>query len=477
MKFVIAVAVALSFCCKVKAQCSAHPVSVTHQSSTAFPLPKQCMTALHDRLGRPYLYVAGKERGLLVYNVSSIGAPVLVDSVTVASLNALELMSVSQDGNYLYLALGNVFNNASVPGMAIVDVTVPTSPVLKSVWKYYVQSGGAGIIKAEGNYAYLGAMRRGLMIFDISDKTNPVLQSIFKPSNSFPNPTNPDSLKYNARGLAVRSSIVYLCDDAGGVRVINATNKSAPVETGHFSNPAVYNRPRAYNNLELDDTLLYVAVDYCGMEILSVADTANMHMVGWWNPWHCESLSNTWFNSPGHTNEIHFDPGCKDVFMSSGKSEINVVNVSNPASPDSCTKYSSPGGNVGVWGLDLYHDQVYACYIYVPLGIPFFSNWSGVKSFTWNNCTTAQVPLSVPGQGPEVYPNPAGGSFNIHIPQVPGTEVLVSLRDIIGARVYQATFEHQADLVIHPGKILPGNYFVEIRYDNTTFYKRLTLAY
>lgn len=478
MKNILTIGVAILLSCNVKAQCSVHPVTVTHQSSVSFPLPKQCMTAIHDRVGRPYVYVAGKERGLLVYNVSSLTAPVLVDSITVASLSTLELMSVSQDGNYLYLALGNVFNNSSVPGMAIVDVTIPTSPILKSVWKYHAQSGGAGIVKTEGNYAYLGAMRRGLMILDISDKTNPVLQSIFKPTNSFPNPTNPDSLKYNARGLAVRSSIVYLCDDAGGVRVINATNKTTPVETGHFSNPAVYSRPRAYNNLVLDDTLLYVAVDYCGMEVLSVADTANIHMVGWWNPWHCESLSNTWFNSPGHTNEIQYDPVCKDVFMSSGKSEINVVNVSNPASPDSCTKYSTPGGNVGVWGLDVYQDQVYACYIYVPLGIPFFSNWSGIKALKWNNCLTAETPLSTIDAGPEVYPNPTEGYFKVRLPHPTGAEVVVCVYDIIGTRVYHRKFEQQIDdFAIQLSGIPAGQYFVEIKYDNTVFYKRLVLAH
>jgi hypothetical protein len=432
------------------------------------------MSAIHDELGKPYLYVAGKERGLLIYDVSNIASPALIDSIKVADLYGLEVMSASQSGTYVYIALGSVFSNSAVPGMAIIDVNDPRSPVLKSVWKYHAQSGGAGIVKAEGNYAYLGAMRRGLMILDITDKTNPILVSVFKPSNSYPNPTNPDSLKYNARGMAVRNSIVYLCDDAGGVRVINATNKLTPTETGQYSNPAVYNRPRAYNNVVLDDTLLYVAVDYCGMEALSVANVNNIKLVGWWNPWHCESFSNTWFNSLGHTNEIQYSAACKTVFMSSGKSEINVVNVANPASPDSCTKYTTPGGNVGVWGLALYEDQLYACYVYVPLGIPFFSNWSGVKAFTWNNCAAAGMHEVADEAKPDIFPNPSRGSFSVHLPPA-SVEVSVRIYDIVGVKLFDHTFGNNTDVEVRLQNVYVGNYFAEIMYNGNTIYKRVMI--
>ncbi len=469
----------LLFFDKGYAQCAAHPVTLTYQGEAAFPLPDECMSAVHDQAGRPYLYVAGKERGLLIYDVSTLSAPVLIDSVKVTDLDTMELMSVSQDGNYLYLALGNTFVNTSDPGMAIVDVTVPAAPVLKSVWKYPVPSGGAGIVKVEGNYAYLGAMRRGLMILDVTDKTHPLLQSVFKPSILFPNPSGPDSLKYNARGMAVLHDIVYLCYDAGGIRVINAVNKSAPVETGHYSNPAIYSRPRAYNNVVLNDTLLYVAADYCGMEILSIADTSNVYQVGWWNPWHCESLSNTWFNSPGHTNEIQYDPFCKDVFLASGKSEMNVVNVTDPTSPDSCTKYSTAGGNVGVWGVALYQDQVYLCYIYVPLGIPFFSNWSGVKALTWNDCGTTDINGATAKEQFALYPSPADIDVRVVLPVDAGEQVTFGISDLLGRR-------HRSGMVAYPGGLgidipvgeLPdGNYFIRIQAAGRLFNKEFVVQH
>lgn len=460
---------------RIFAQCSSTPVTITQKGSAAFALPKECMSAVHDELGKSYLYVAGKERGLLIYDVSNVAAPFVVDSIKVSDMLGLEAMSVTQAGNYVYVALGNVFSNSSLPGMAIIDVEYPTHPVLKGVWKYFAQSGGAGIVKVEGNYAYLGAMRRGLMILDVSDKMNPSLVSVFKPSISYPNPTNPDSLKYNARGMAVRNSIVYLCDDAGGLRVIDATNKSTPVEIGKYANPAVYNRPRAYNNVILDDTLLYVAVDYCGMEVLSVANVSNIRLVGWWNPWHCESFSNTWFNSGGHTNEIQYSGGCKTVFLSSGKSEINVVNVANPASPDSCTRYTTPGGNVGVWGLSLYRDELYACYIYVPLGIPFYSNWSGVKTFTWNNCAAAGIQEVNSTHEVELYPNPSDGSFRVRLPSGVNGGVSIAVYNLVGVKIFDGSFDGIADPEVGAANMVPGSYLVAVKYNGKAHYKRLTI--
>ncbi len=459
-------------------QCSMHPVSMNHESDIQFQNPKECMSAIHDQQGKNYLYVAGKERGLVIYDVSNIAAPMQIDSIKTSDMQNMEVMSVSQNGNYLYLALGNIFVNSSTPGMAIVDVSDPTHVVLKSVWKYNIQSGGAGIVKTEGNYAYLGAMRRGLMILDISDKTNIVLISVFKPDISYPNPTNPDSLKYNARGLAVKNSIVYLCDDAGGIRIIDATNKAVPQEKGHYANPAVYSKARAYNNVALDDTLLYVSVDYCGMEILSVADIYNVKMVSWWNPWHCESPSNIWLNSNGHTNELQYDPACKIVFLASGKSEVIAVNVADPTNPDSCTKYTTSGGNVGTWGLALYNNLIYACYIYVPTGIPFYSNWSGVKAFSWNSCATYEPNLAVTKPDVRLYPNPSGGKLYLQSTWKESGEVVLKVFDLPGKLACVRTIhvtkgENTADVSLNG--IQAGVYIAEINVNGYKEYKQIVI--
>ena len=247
--------------------------------------------------------------------------------------------------------------------MAIIDVTNPSSA---TVTDYYIipnSSSGAGIVKVEGNYAYLGGMRSGLIILDVSDKTNIVYNSQYIPDVNYP-VANPNVDLYNARGMEVKNSIVYLCYDAGGLRIINCENKFFPVETGQYANPSSFtpfNLPRAYNNIILDDTLVYISVDYCGLEVLDISDTTNINLVGWWNPYNCPN--NNWFSSPSHTNELAYDKACKRLFVSTGKSDMMVLDVSDPMQPDSCNYYGGVSNNIGTWGVSLHQDKIFLSYI------------------------------------------------------------------------------------------------------------------
>lgn len=379
-------------------------------------IPSTCnqmaMTMMHDILDRPYLYVANKEAGLKIYDISTISSPALVATIPISLYDSLDVMNVSQNGNYLYLALGNSFTNPQAGGMAIVDVSTPTLP---NVTDYFVvpnSSSGGGIVKVEGNYAYLGAMQSGLVILDIADKNNILFVSQFMPSINYPPINNPNSSLYNARGMEVKNSIVYLCFDAGGFRIINCTNKQLPIETGRWCNPAVYtpqNHPKAYNNLVVDDTLVYIAVDYCGMEVLNISDTSNITLHGWWNPYNCPN--NNWFNTPVHSNEIHYDANCKRVFLSTGKSDLMVVDVSNPSQPDSCSNYGGVSNNLGTWGVGVYQDQIYLSYICAL--IPFSSNWTGVKILSHNFCPQVNISEQESRSQIRIFPQPATNEINI----------------------------------------------------------------
>jgi len=396
---------------------SCSTLNINHQvdiaSMTCPPYTPMVMTMIHDQNNLPYLYVATKAGGLKIYDINVIPTPVLVATVPVSMYDSLDVMSLSQTGNYLYLALGNSFAADQKSGMAIVDVTSPTSPMVTDFWVLPSSLGGSGIIKAEGNYAYLGAMINGLIILDISNKSNIQFVSQFIPDFNYPPIASPDTTKINARGMEVKNSIVYLCYDAGGFRIINCTNKLAPVETGQYCNPATYipfNRPRAYNNVVIDDTLAYIAVDYCGMEVLNISDTSNITILGWWNPYNCPNSN--WFSSPSHTNEIQFDKTCGHVFLSTGKSDMIVIDVSNPAQPDSCNFYGGVSNNIGTWGVGLWQNQIYLSYI-CTLGIPFSSNWTGVKILTYTPCSTGIDEHDT--DGINIFPIPASDKITIEL--------------------------------------------------------------
>lgn len=400
----------------LQSQCL-QPVNFQLQKSLPMPFPtiQLNMTAHRDtNASKPYLYISGKGAGLQIYNISSLTSPTLVTTISISSLNNLHVMSSTQAGNYLYLALGDHFNaSAQKSGMAIVNITNPASPTVTATYSFTANS-GAGHVAVEGNYAYLSAMQNGIIVLDVTNKSNIVFKSVFKPSIDFPkiNPDASEQDKINVRQITAKNNILYVCYDAGGLRIVDATNPLALKETGQYSNPLLNTKARAYNNLILNDSLVYVATDYCGLEILNIKDTSNITQTSWWNPWNCETPANYWLNSIGHTNEIEYDPVCKLVFMSAGRSDLFAVNVSNPLAPDSCSRFGIPTDSLGTWGIGRYKNQLYLSYIYA--GVPFYANWGGTKILTYDNtCSATGIRELKLKEVVVVYPNPVHSVLTI----------------------------------------------------------------
>ena len=452
-------------------------LGITFKTDIPSPCTEMTMTMQADNLGRPYLYVAEKEGGLRVYDITNIEAPVLADTIPISGLGGLHVMNLSQSGNYLYLALGNhLGTNMQSSDMAIVDVTNPGGAFLLDHWVFPGPVGGGGIVKVEGNYAYLGAMLNGLIVLDVSDKHHIQFVSQFIPDKTYPTP-KPDTTKYNARGMQVLNGVVYLCYDAGGFRIINTTDKLRPLETGRYSNPAVASRPRAYNNVVIDDTLAYVAVDYCGLEVLNFADTANVKLLSWWNPWSCDKpLVNFWFNSPGHANEIDHDKTSKLLFIATGKSDMHVVSVANPAAPDSCDNYGGVNNGLGTWGLSRFDNKIFLSYI-CTLGIPFASNWTGVKILTY---TPTQSGIRDVSSGEDVHVYPSLVHDGVSITASNGfvfRDPSITVTDAIGRNTHvdvQRLGEEK--LLLDFGRVSAGAYFLHIVDGDRTILKRIVKA-
>lgn len=349
-----------------------------------YDIPSDCraitMTMRHDARDLPYLYVASKDGGLKIYDLRN--TPVLVNTIPVSELQSLDVCSLSQSGRFLYLALGNSFARAKQPpGLAVIDVTDPSKPRVASVWNDSQVKSGAGVVECVGDYVYLGAMKQGLMIFDVGTKRNIQLVGSLVPDIHFPD-RKADPEKVNARGMAIRDDLVYLCYDAGGFRIIDVADKTRPREIGRYSNPVMNGKPRAYNHVVLDGPLAYIAVDYCGVEILDIRDATNIQRVSWWNPWNCQKSGWKWFTSPGHANEVAIDRANKLLFISTGKGDLHVLDIHKPASPSLLAVYGGPDNGIGTWGVSRHADRVYLSYI-CTFGIPFKSNWTGVKILSY----------------------------------------------------------------------------------------------
>ena len=439
--------------------------TVLLQLKSEIPFARQGLpqTVVQDQLGRPYCYVAAKEGGLRVFNIQNIAAPVPVKTIPVTALAGEEAMNLWQEGNYLYLALGNFFsaNDPRKPGLAIVDVSDPKNAFVTDTWLGDKAERGSAFVTVSGNYAYLGAMSQGLFILNVAAKNDIQFVSQYIPDIHFPLP-NPGSVALpNARGMAVRGDQVFLCYDAGGLRVIDVADKSKPKQAHRYINPAALGKQQAYNNIALHGDTAYLAVDFCGLEILDVSDLSDIAELAWWNPWDCQSPANTWLNSPGHSNQIQFDSDRRLVFLSTGRSELNIVDVSNAAQPRQVGSYGSPTDNFFTWGATLHGERVYLTYI--SSLFPFFSVWSGVKILDWKATTgtseaAGNVPLSL-------RPNPFGSAFQVEFELPEPGEVLAEMWDAQGRRVAVWAASHfpaGKNLLTWEGDVAPGLYTLRL---------------
>ena len=432
------------------------------------------LTPVIDKLGRDYLYVTANEGGLKIYDVASgISLIATVDTVELT----MKPMSVTQVDTLLYVAIGSHFgwDSTSVdsPGLAIVNVANPTNPQVIGVWSASVEGKGAGIVRIQGDYAYLGAMPHGLIILDISDPTAIDSVSSIIPPLDFPHIGNEQG-KVNARGMDIVDTLVYLCNDAGGMHVINCADIANPLIIEMFANPITFpwlNWPRAYNNVIIDDTLAYIAVDYCGLEIWNVKDPYNVEMVHHWNPRNCPV--GVWWQAPIHTNELILQKECNLLFMSTGKSEMVVMDIANPNMPVAIDSFGTAMDTTGTWGIDVDNEFIYLTYVNVPLFVPwvfspFYSTWAGVKKIAYTKCAATLEEEALDQL--RLFPNPAESYFEVK--GIEG-EMDFNLFSMLGENILQGRV--QAGQQISTVGLSPGVYLVQLSNATTQWQSRISV--
>lgn len=377
-------------------------------------------TVRRDNTGRPYMYIASKEGGLKIADISNPALPVPVDTIPASAFNGYHVMSLTQVDSQLYLALGNIYDTpAQGAAMAVIDISNPAAAFITDTWYSPFPIGGCGAVEVDGNYAYLGGMYNGLIILDISDANNLTWKSTYLPSMAFPHgvpPTSNDSVKFNVRGLAVRNDTVFACYDRGGFRVIDVTNKTAPVQIAQFCNPAMVGFATAYNNVVLHEGLAYVAVDYQGFEVLDISTAGAVNLTGSWKGPSWPAPTNNpfiWLAAEGHANELRFDEQHQLVYTATGRGDLLVLDVSDPTQPDSCSFYGGVNNSIGTWGLDFSNDTVYLAYIVTA--VPFSSNWTGIKIIAVNPATAGLTEIS--NADMFIYPNPSQSTITVHLPE------------------------------------------------------------
>ncbi|MCH7663190.1 MAG: hypothetical protein IH859_04885, partial [Chloroflexi bacterium] len=200
-----------------------------------------------------YLFVAGGNSGLMIYDITVPATPTLVANYnTQASALSLDVI-----GYYVFVA-------ASGAGLLVIDVSNINEPILVG---QNDTPGRAVALDVQGNYAYVADDFSGLQIIDISDPTVPYHVGTYSTSAWTSMVTVYDSLAYinegdhlvilnvmnpNApvsianlyigiwlNGISLSNSRDYLLLSNGwdGVEIINVSNPFAPYIDGFYDTP------------------------------------------------------------------------------------------------------------------------------------------------------------------------------------------------------------------------------------------------
>ena len=183
------------------------------------------------------VYVPHMFAGVDIIDTSNASQPVQVGNIPIlfigGSANAVSGIGVS--GTRAYITQGKLFR--------VVDVTVPDSPVNLAVITPTL--GYLNSLVISDNYAYIAAGSDGLAIIDISTPTTPTVISTLDTST-------------NASGIVKQGSYVYISDYYNAVRIIDVSNPITPTEVGVYQ-PSEFH-PRS--DLAVSGSLLYVQDDY-----------------------------------------------------------------------------------------------------------------------------------------------------------------------------------------------------------------------
>lgn len=377
----------------IKAQCNP-PTSLVQRdeffSNPAFGIH---ISIKKDRLDRPFVYVTSKNAGLKIFDISSVNNPILLTTIPSTLFGNLDAIQVVQEGQFLYLTLGDIWNTNQEAGLAIIDVK---NPLQAKVTDYYVHPGsigGAGSVFIQNGLAYLAAMRNGLIILDIQDKNKIIFKSQVKFSNSFPHKDSANVAAYNARGIWVRDSIAYICYDRGGLRLVDVSNPLKIQQIAQYCFAPLIDKATAYNAICIYEHYAFVSLDYYGMEVLDISNPKNLKQVSWWHPmtWADTSTNfQTWANSKGHANELIYDSSCHKIIMACGRTDLVVLDVADPKQPTTCALFGSDSDDYGTWGIDFYKQKAYASYIWSPF-FPPYSNYTGFRIVNVKDCQATET--------------------------------------------------------------------------------------
>lgn len=439
-------------------------VIFTQVSEYPYPALFTAYTARFDRMHRPYIYTANKEYGVIIFDFSDPQNLKPLRTISTAGFQGMKPTDLYQQGNYLYVSLGGfgglVLQDA---GMAVVDISDPVNAGVLGIWTDTSFQNGSAAIRVEGDYAYLGAMEYGVIILDISNPNAPKYLSHVTLDLNWPVVPGPFTVPH-ARGLAIRGDELWTAFDAGGLRLIDISNKNTPVEKAKYINTDLTDvAAPAYNTCTIVGDQLFVSVDYCGIDVVDISTPTLPQNTAWANPWNC-TVSN-WDGRPGHTNQVV--TACNDslLFASGADTEVIVYSIADPSQPRRIGQHAFLLDSVATWGVDVNDSLVVLAQVWNPLNFPYLAKKGGIRLLRWEcpKSTSGNYPAINTAPSIKVMPNPFQDYLQIQLNLAQPEPVSWKIYDLFGGIVLEGKPEQLlsgSQVITLETKALPNGVFV-----------------
>jgi hypothetical protein len=325
-----------------------------------------------------YAYVADRDSGLVIIDISQPSIPTKVCSLYlqsrcvdivvsdtfayIAGLGELQIVNIvdpftptligtwnphgSNDYVRAVAVQGNFVYLANWGGFWVVDVTNPQLPVSADSIFY----GLALDIAVQENYAHGAAEDTGIVIINITDPYNAYIEGTLNTPGiakgicvsdshiyvadifstriiNVSNPANPfevgiyENLGYFAQDVAISGNYAYVAYGVDGLRIVDISNPYFPYEVGFWD------IPDNARGVAVSDSYAYVAA-ISGLRIIDITNPFSPYEVGY-----CDTIG--WVEHAVISG---------DYAYVCGNSGFNIVNISNPVLPFLVSSLPNAGG-------------------------------------------------------------------------------------------------------------------------------------
>ena len=258
-------------------------VSFLHTNGTATSIDMQ----------EDLIYVTGGEgTGFLVIDIEEPEDPQVVGwNSTQNSVNSVDI-----EGNYAYLT-------EQRDGLVILDITDPMNPMFVSRF----DTSDAQMVMVSGDFAYIADDHSNLVIINVTDRSDPTLEGKYDPSGG------------DTSRIFIHEDTAYVELTGRGLQVVDITDRTDPKKITKID--ASPNKCMAVNG-----NLLYLGLEYKGIEIYDTANLSDISYVG--N-----------FNESYKTTELIYHEDI--IYLASGTNGFFLIDVNDPEHPQQICKYNA----------------------------------------------------------------------------------------------------------------------------------------